>query len=74
LLALTKKGLAREEAYRLVQRNAMKVWTEKGDFRRLIESDPAIGKHLSQQEIAACFDLHRHLGQVDAIFARVFGP
>jgi adenylosuccinate lyase len=74
LLALTKKGLAREEAYRLVQRNAMKVWSEKADFRRLIEADPAIGKHLSPQEITACFDLNRHLAQVDAIFARVFGP
>jgi adenylosuccinate lyase len=73
LLALARKGLAREDAYALVQKNAMKVWTEKADFRKLIESDPEIGKHLSQQEIAACFDIRHHLAQVDTIFARVFG-
>jgi adenylosuccinate lyase len=73
LLALAKKGLAREEAYRLVQRNAMKVWEKKGDFRALIEADTEIGKHLSKAEIAACFDLGRHLQRVDLIFERVFG-
>lgn len=73
LLALAKKGLAREDAYRLVQRNAMKVWTEKADFRSLLESDADIGKHLSKQEIAACFDPAHHLAQVDTIFKRVFG-
>jgi adenylosuccinate lyase len=74
LLALARKGLAREEAYALVQRNAMKVWTEKADFRTQVEADPEIGKQLSRQEIAACFDLKQHLAQVDTIFARVFGP
>jgi adenylosuccinate lyase len=72
LLALAKKGVAREDAYRLVQRNAMKVWTEKADFRSLLTSDPEIGKHLSKQEIAACFDMAHHLARVDMIFARVF--
>ena len=72
LLALAKKGLAREAAYSLVQRNAMKVWTEKADFRTQIEADPEIAKALSKQEIAACFDLKHHLAQVDTIFKRVF--
>jgi adenylosuccinate lyase len=72
LLALARKGLAREAAYALVQKNAMKVWTEKADFRSLIESDPDIAKLLSKQEIAACFDLKHHLAQVDTIFKRVF--
>ncbi|MEX0591510.1 MAG: adenylosuccinate lyase [Xanthobacteraceae bacterium] len=73
LLALARKGLAREDAYALVQKNAMKVWTEKADFRSLIEADLEIGKHLSKKEIAACFDLKHHLAQVDTIFGRVFG-
>jgi adenylosuccinate lyase len=71
LLALAKKGLAREAAYSLVQKNAMKVWTDKADFLTLIEADPEIGKALSKQEIAACFDLKHHLAQVDTIFKRV---
>jgi adenylosuccinate lyase len=74
LLALAKKGLAREAAYSLVQRNAMKVWTEKADFRTQIEADPEIAKALSKQEIAACFDLKHHLARVDTIFKRVFEP
>jgi adenylosuccinate lyase len=72
LLALAKKGIAREAAYSLVQRNAMKVWTEKADFRTQIEADPEIANALSKQEIAACFDLKHHLAQVDTIFKRVF--
>ena len=72
LLALARKGLAREAAYALVQKNAMKVWTEKADFRSLVEADPDIAKLLSKQEIAACFDLKHHLAQVDTIFKRVF--
>ena len=73
LLALAKKGLAREDAYRLVQKNAMQVWEKKGDFRTLVEADAEIGKHLTKQEIAACFDLAHHIAQVETIFARVFG-
>ena len=72
LLALARKGLARETAYSLVQRNATKVWTEKADFRTQIEADPEIAKALSKQEIAACFDLKHHIAQVDTIFKRVF--
>ena len=73
LLALAKKGISREDAYRLVQRNAMKVWTEKADFRGLLESDPDVVKLLSKQEIAACFDPAPHLAHVGTIFQRVFG-
>jgi adenylosuccinate lyase len=73
LLALTQKGAAREEAYRLVQRNAMKVWQEGGDFQKLLAADPDVRKYLSEAEIAANFDLGYHLKEVDTIFARVFG-
>ncbi len=73
LLALTQKGASREEAYRLVQRNAMKVWQEGGDFQKLLAADPDVRKYLSEAEIAANFDLGYHLKEVDTIFARVFG-
>jgi adenylosuccinate lyase len=72
LLALARKGLPREDAYALVQKNAMKVWNEKADFRKLVESDADTTKHLSKQEIAACFDAKHHLAQVETIFRRVF--
>jgi adenylosuccinate lyase len=73
LLALTQKGAAREEAYRLVQRNAMKVWQEGGDFQKLLAGDADVRKYLSEDEIAANFDLGYHLKEVDTVFARVFG-
>jgi adenylosuccinate lyase len=73
LLALTQKGAAREDAYRLVQRNAMKVWQDGGDFQKLLAADHDVRKYLSETEIAANFDLGYHLKEVDTIFARVFG-
>ena len=73
LLALVAKGVARQEAYGHVQRNAMKVWEEKVDFRSALKKDPDVRKALSEQEIDACFDLEHHLGKVDLIFGRVFG-
>jgi adenylosuccinate lyase len=73
LLALTQKGVAREDAYRLVQRNAMKAWRGEGDFRALLEADPDVRKHLSAKELAANFDLDFHFAHVDTIFRRVFG-
>src|SRR5499427_4707213 len=73
LLALTQRGSPREEAYRLVQRNAMKVWQEGGDFQSLLAADPDVRKYLSEAEIAQNFDLGYHLKEVDTIFARVFG-
>ena len=74
LLALTQKGVPREDAYRLVQRNATKVWQEGADFQELLVSDPEVRKYLSAAEVAANFDLGYHLKEVDTIFARVFGP
>jgi len=73
LIALTQKGVAREDAYRLVQRNAMKVWADGGDFLSLLKADPDVRAKLSDPEIEANFDLGYHLKHVDTIFARVFG-
>ncbi|HWX85751.1 MAG TPA: adenylosuccinate lyase [Xanthobacteraceae bacterium] len=73
LLALTQKGVAREDAYRLVQRNAMKVWQGGGDFLTLLRADKELRKHLSDKELAANFDLDFHFSHVDTVFRRVFG-
>ena len=73
LLALTQKGAAREDAYRLVQRNAMKAWAGGGDFLALLKADHEVRKYLSEAELAASFDLDFHLAHVDTIFRRVFG-
>ena len=73
LLALTQKGASREEAYRLVQRNAMPVWRGEGDFRALLTKDAEVRRFLGEEEIAANFDLDYHLRHVDMIFERVFG-
>ena len=73
LLALTQKGVAREDAYRLVQRNAMRVWQERADFLALLKADPDVAKALSASELEALFDLGYHTKHVDTIFARVFG-
>jgi adenylosuccinate lyase len=74
MLALVDKGLAREDAYRLVQRNAMLIWQEGGDFLALLKADPEVSKALSDQELEALFDLGYHTRHVDDVFARVFGP
>src|SRR5690242_2761325 len=73
LIALTQKGVAREDAYRTVQRNAMKVWQGSSDFLALLKQDPDVSKALSAKELEACFDLGYHLKHVDTIFRRVFG-
>ncbi len=74
LLALTEKGLPRQEAYRLVQRNAMEVWQDPTkNFRDQVLSDEEILKHLSRDEIESLFDLKRYLRHVNTIFDRVFG-
>jgi adenylosuccinate lyase len=73
LLALTQKGVAREEAYRLVQRNAMKAWQGGGEFLTLLKADQDVRKHLSEAELAANFGLDFHFSHVDTIFRRVFG-
>ncbi|MFZ1962845.1 MAG: adenylosuccinate lyase [Roseiarcus sp.] len=73
LLALTQKGVSREDAYALVQHNAMPVWRGEGDFLSLLKADKDVAKALSPAELEALFDLDYHLEHVDTIFARVFG-
>jgi adenylosuccinate lyase len=73
LLALTQKGVSREDSYRLVQRNAMKVWEQGADFMAELKADPEVKAALSDAEIEEKFDLAYHTKHVDTIFARVFG-
>jgi adenylosuccinate lyase len=73
LIALTQKGMPREEAYRAVQRNAMRVWRGESDFMALLKADPDVRVKLSDAEIEANFDLAYHFKHVDTIFKRVFG-
>jgi adenylosuccinate lyase len=73
LVALVNKGVARQEGYVYVQRNAMKVWEEKVDFRTALGADPDVTRHLTAAEIDACFDLDHHMRHVDYVFERVFG-
>ena len=70
LLAIVGKGVLREDAYKWVQRNAMKRWLEGEDFRTNVEKDPDITKYLSKSEIDECFDYNYFLRNVDMIFAR----
>jgi len=73
LLALTQAGVSREDAYRLVQRNAMKVWEEGRDFREELLADPEVTAALSPAQIDEKFDIGYHTKHVDTIFRRVFG-
>ncbi len=73
LLALTQAGVSREDAYRLVQRNAMKVWEEGKDFMTELKGDAEVMAALGEAGIEANFDLGYHTKNVDTIFARVFG-
>ncbi|MFN3797149.1 MAG: lyase family protein, partial [Sphingobium yanoikuyae] len=75
LLALTQAGVSREDSYRYVQRNAMKVWESDGQLSllELLKADEDVAKALSAQEIEDKFNLDYHFKQVDTIFARVFG-
>jgi adenylosuccinate lyase len=72
LLALTQKGISREAAYEWVQRNAMKVWDEGGEFKDLIAQDPDIAEKMSAEEVARVFSLDCYLRNVDTVFQRVF--
>ena len=71
LLALTQKGVSREDSYRLVQRNAMPVWRGEGNFLDLLKKDEDVV--LSDAELEELFDLGYHTKHVDTIFKRVFG-
>ena len=73
LLALTQAGLAREDSYRLVQKNAMRAWNGEGNLLDLLKADPDVSKALPAAKLEAMFDLGYHLKQVDTIFKRVFG-
>ena len=73
LLALTQAGVAREDSYRLVQRNAMRAWNGEGNLLDLLKADAEIGKAIPAERLEAMFDLGYHLKQVDTIFTRVFG-
>jgi adenylosuccinate lyase len=73
LIALTNKGVAREDAYRIVQDNAMKVWRGEGDFLAFLKADPRVTAKMSDTEIEENFDLGYHFKHIDTIFKRVFG-
>jgi adenylosuccinate lyase len=78
LLALTKAGILREDAYAIVQRNAMATWTKLGQpdaasFRENLLADPAVAGRISEAVIDAAMDAKLHLQQIDMLFARVFG-
>ena len=73
LIALTQKGVPREDAYRLVQRNAMQVWGGEKDFLALLKADKDVRAKLSDKELEANFNLDHHFKHVDTIFQRVFG-
>lgn len=73
LLALTQAGVSREDSYRLVQRNAMKVWEDNKDFKTELLADNDVRAALSEAEIEEKFDLGYHTKHVDTIFNRVFG-
>ena len=77
LLALTQNGMDREEAYSLVQRNAMEVWDieedkRPGAFYRLLENDPSITKTLEKKTLKELFEINHYTKHVDLIFSRVF--
>ena len=72
LLALTQKGVSRENAYEWVQRNAMRVWDQNENFQELLRKDPDIKLHLSAEEIEGAFAFDSYLRNVDTIFSRVF--
>lgn len=72
MLALTHKGVSREDAYVFTQRNAMSVWDEGGDYKELVMKDADISSRLSQEEIGRVFDLKHYLRNVEKVFSRVF--
>jgi adenylosuccinate lyase len=73
LLLLTQKGVSREDSYKLVQRNAMKVWLEGKDFLKELKADSEVTAKITEKELEEMFDMAYHTKQVDFIFNRVFG-
>ena len=74
MLALTQKGISREESYAIVQGHSMNVWQGKGSLLELLRNDPKVTRTLSRKQLDELFDLDYHLKHVDTIFRRVFGP
>jgi adenylosuccinate lyase len=72
LLALAKGGVSREQAYKMVQKQAMRAWKENNNFEDLVKNDPEIAKHLGNKQVEKIFDVDFQLRHVDTIFARVF--
>ena len=73
LLALIEKGTTREDAYAVVQKNAMKSWKEGSEFKNLLEKDSTVTKYLRKKELTAIFNVNNFLKNLDFIFKRVFG-
>jgi adenylosuccinate lyase len=73
LLALTQAGMSREDAYRAVQRNAMRVWRGEGDFLAFLKADAEVAQRIADKDLEAMFDEAYHFKHVDTIFRRVFG-
>ncbi|MCT8972843.1 adenylosuccinate lyase [Microbaculum marinisediminis] len=73
LIALAQAGMSREDAYRTVQRHAMRVWNGEGQFLDFLKSDPEVTQRIPESDLEALFDLGYHFKNVDTIFARVFG-
>ncbi len=71
MLALVEKGMSKDEAYQLIQGIAMKARETGADFRALIAADPTVTKHLTAEELAACFDYQAHLKHLEHIFHRL---
>ena len=72
LLELIRKGMERDKAYRLVQRNAMEAWKTGSDFQKLLMMDGEVMAQLSEEDVKSCFDVSYHLRHIDHIFKRVF--
>ena len=73
-MELAKKGLPREVAYQVVQRNAMAVWQGQGTLQELLSADEDVKKRLTSEELDEAFDLKRQMQYVDMIYKRVFDP
>jgi len=73
LIRLTEKGMTREDAYSLVQKNAMASWKTKKDFKKLLLKDAKVRKYLDPGEIERIFDLEQYMKNIDFIYRRVFG-
>jgi len=71
LLELVRKGLSREKAYEIVQRNAMRCWKEGENFEKLVREDEEVKRYLDEEELRSVFELHHYLRNVDEIFKKV---